>query len=578
MDPINNPPHSLPAVTPHIAVSTAPVTVRPQQQVLDHTGVSTYFAIRREFEAQHNVSTADDLKFSKVSGKFSKDNGDVIADTYNQDGKAYFKFDVTWTAVAGESPNEKSVSFQQTIFTSIKVPSGTNPQEYENAKQKAYQVAKSYELIQKNLVKPENPRENYNDQINIIKSQNKLLFAKDTTSGISDRGHEVITYKAMAEGGHPVLYTAIKTNEQGILLVEYAKKMANQSVVLKGNESVSRERFLPRSHDADTPLANFERLERSQSTDPVPDNMREGFTAHLKDRIQKYDRTFKQDQIHVKNGIEHANNSLNLAINGSYPDLQSLRQRYFDISPPNTPEKMSEKGALEVQIKNMLEIPTLEANLQGLIDQKNKLENAYAKELTLEGYMNPIPMAKTHVLDYENKIAEVQAGLEQLTNAAFNRTPSQLEIRQERLSSSRSGEITMEEGVQEDVLAAPTEIHLEEIVEKDPSLLSKAKSTARDIRDGISTLFKTKPKSEEIELEAIETPIYNPSIELSEIEQKLVNAALNAPPSNPPPVFKSDEEASASPSPFTTNAPKSSEDVAGPPTDLPPELPPTYKE
>ncbi len=587
MDPATNAPQHLPIATPHISVSTDPTSVRhqPPSQTLDHTGVSTYFAIRRELKAQHDISMGDDIKFSKVTGHFSKDNGAVVADTYTQDGKSYFKFDVRWEAKVGEAPNDKSVSFNQTIYTSIKVPSGTDAQNYENAKQNAYQVAKSYELIQKNLVKPENPPQNYGTQIDIIKSQNKILFEKIQTSQVSSLGGRVLQFNAMAESGLPVYFTSVKTNDQGENISRFTL-MAEQRVVLKGNENVSRERFLPMNQNADTPLANFERMERG--IDPIPEDQRAGFTAYIDTKIRDCDRKFQESKVHLQNGIEHATDSLGM-VNEANGDFRQQKERYLVLSAPMTVAEqlavpvgsLRERNELREKMETYLGIPALEANLQGLKDQKNILLNAFERKFVAGGRENPAQMAETLCLINIHDIADMEAKILKLREdivAPFpdsQSTGRAAPINRPTALNTPTGaeEITVEHGADGgEVLEQQVEIELEEV---------KVEVSIGDrIKQNVLSAFRAlKPKSKEEIVVETNTPQQTP---LSEMEINLLRAAnagptpaASLPPSDlppslppsdlPPELASSDLSATLPPPPPTSSSTETSAAGTGPP-------------
>ncbi len=134
------------------SVSTEPLkTTTPQETPKapippkEFEGKTVFEAISMQAKADGTIKEGDTPKITKLIGHFPKEGENIIADHYTEGNKKYFKFDVTWKATV----NDKSVEFTQVIYTSIEIPADDS--KLQKASKDAYEVAKSYELLQRNL-------------------------------------------------------------------------------------------------------------------------------------------------------------------------------------------------------------------------------------------------------------------------------------------------------------------------------------------------------------------------------------------------------------------------------------------
>jgi len=105
-------------------------------------------------------STGQDVKEGQISdihGIFEMDaNNGVVAETFKRDGREFIKFAVTWNVSVHTDEGSQVIKVKQNIYTSVQLPPSTsnNPnydpvRALEDAKDTAYLLAKSYELIQR---------------------------------------------------------------------------------------------------------------------------------------------------------------------------------------------------------------------------------------------------------------------------------------------------------------------------------------------------------------------------------------------------------------------------------------------
>jgi|GEM_PF-2916667 len=191
------------------------------------------------YEAIHiTANTSDNLQITKLKGKFQKDetNHDiVIADSYTVEGKKFFKFIVDWEAkIEGKTD---PVIFSQTIFTNVEIPEKGSIQDLEYAEKKAYQLAKSYELIQKNIVKrpPNIKDEDYKKQVDTLKSQNLISFKKDES--IKSK-HQFSELKAESNNV-PLYLSKEKTDKTSRQLFLRLDLIPNQKIILRGGSGIN---------------------------------------------------------------------------------------------------------------------------------------------------------------------------------------------------------------------------------------------------------------------------------------------------------------------------------------------------
>lgn len=96
-------------------------------------------------------------QISDIYGTFETDaKGGVIAETFTKDGREQIKFSVTWNVNIGTLDDPQVIKIKQDVYTGVEVPKNTSTTAgydpvaaLEEAKNKAYLLAKSYELIQR---------------------------------------------------------------------------------------------------------------------------------------------------------------------------------------------------------------------------------------------------------------------------------------------------------------------------------------------------------------------------------------------------------------------------------------------
>lgn len=96
-------------------------------------------------------------RISDIHGTFETDNNNgVVAETFKRDGREFIKFSVTWNVTVHTDEGAQVIKVRQNVYTGVEVPPLTSDNaDYdpvlalEEAKNKAYLLAKSYELIQR---------------------------------------------------------------------------------------------------------------------------------------------------------------------------------------------------------------------------------------------------------------------------------------------------------------------------------------------------------------------------------------------------------------------------------------------
>lgn len=184
--------------------------------------------------------TGGQFTVKEIKGHFSETKGahpEAIVD--EQDGN--FKFNVRFEAkIMTESGQEKTVTFVQTIFTDVKAPTGYNLQEFENAKKEAYQIAKSYELIQRNLAPPPTPAnmtDAQNRTMDVLKREKNIAFVK--AEGPSLSSHTIVPLKAFTVDSRTELpLTAKKTDQATGATFDRIAIMERKEITCKPNLGV----------------------------------------------------------------------------------------------------------------------------------------------------------------------------------------------------------------------------------------------------------------------------------------------------------------------------------------------------
>jgi len=105
-------------------------------------------------------STGQDVKeglIFDIHGTFERDANDgVVAETFKKDRREFIKFAVTWNVSIHTDEGLQVIKVKQNVFTGVELPALTSDKpdydpvaELEEAKNKAYLLAKSYELTQR---------------------------------------------------------------------------------------------------------------------------------------------------------------------------------------------------------------------------------------------------------------------------------------------------------------------------------------------------------------------------------------------------------------------------------------------
>jgi hypothetical protein len=208
-----------------------PPIAPPQNLSSKFEGKTVYEAIALQSGIQ-----ASDLKIEKIKGKFEKDsyNADsIIASSYKMGGKEYFKFEVEWEVkVEGV---KGPIKFKQDIFTNMEIPPLDSPS-HESAKSEAFQVAKSYELIQKSLAKKPDSisTPTYDAQVDVLKRNNHISFQKVYENSKNPAAAPKLkAYEAKSYGTDTQLYlTAVKI--KGSITSDRLELTARQKIILVG--------------------------------------------------------------------------------------------------------------------------------------------------------------------------------------------------------------------------------------------------------------------------------------------------------------------------------------------------------
>jgi hypothetical protein len=180
------------------------------------------------------------LKIDKLKGKFPKDEQNlnaIVADRYKIGNNEYFKFQVEWEVKI--SGLDEPIKFKQDIFTNVLIPHQSSTK-FESAKTEAFEIAKSYELIQKNLVKKPDSFDDtaHKKQIDALKTNNQISFQKifeDAAKPESSRKLKV--FEATSYGTNTPLYlTADKTDKitGAVFAGERFARMSTQTIILAG--------------------------------------------------------------------------------------------------------------------------------------------------------------------------------------------------------------------------------------------------------------------------------------------------------------------------------------------------------
>jgi len=201
-------------------------------------GKTVFEAITMQAKADGAIRAGDTPSISKLVGHFPKEGDNVVADYYMEGDKKFFKFDVTWKATV----NDKDVEFTQVIYTSIEIP--TDGLKLKGASNQAYEVAKSYELLQRNLTE-----KLITSDIKAIR-QNALVSFEKTTPNLNLDNYKVSYIPKTSSGNLDVGLLKLDKRPKinldkkiGLVFASRLQKMQGLNVILlaEGSGSVKAE-------------------------------------------------------------------------------------------------------------------------------------------------------------------------------------------------------------------------------------------------------------------------------------------------------------------------------------------------
>lgn len=388
MNPVAQPPVGV-GVQPNVAHQQQPNPQAAQAQINKaREGVTTHQAVQ-------NFSGFDRISITSIKGEFDHADPTTVKAGVHEDesGAKYFKFNVSWTANVVNKDNSqetKEVTFNQTIYTNVEVPKNPSPLAFQSAKDQAYNVAKSYELLQHNLVKPtEDSRpEDYKTQMQAVKNNNLIFFEKTRENSEQPVG------SLMA--GHHIAKMEPRTL-QGISLSYFSDRVSNV-----GQEAISRtfeRRNIILDSEANTPLSAFEKMEKGAIPAAKAQGDRSGYISFLQEKLQMHSQAFGENQININKQIKKVKE-----LSGT-DEVNTLKNQYLQLksqsaakpvtagtSPiPLNPSEVKQSqdrnralSQLEKDIFNKVGIPKLEADLIQLEKEYNSFKNAQ-KSLGNEG-------------------------------------------------------------------------------------------------------------------------------------------------------------------------------------------------
>lgn len=129
-----------------------------------------------------NDPSSQGLSKLKLNGKFEQQDGtfggeEAVADIHLSGDRAYFKFNLMWVVQAEDkNKNAVTVYVKQEIFTNVEIPANTS--ELAEAKQRAFKLAKSFELLQKMAITNKSNPSFTKENLEEIKKLATLTFPK----------------------------------------------------------------------------------------------------------------------------------------------------------------------------------------------------------------------------------------------------------------------------------------------------------------------------------------------------------------------------------------------------------------
>lgn len=263
-------------------VGTAPPSI-PQEPITKvRAGLTTFEAIK-EVARSNDIVLRGHVVITELKGEFSEGDAPIEAKVHvGRDGKEYFSFDVKWKATVTDANDNqpKTIEFTQTVFTSVKIPKGDKTdldsvRKYESAKQDAFKLAKSYELIQRHLTVQPNNDPDIRTQIDALKTNNRISFQKP--QGNLQVNHKISEYKVYSGNVEITssFQTAARTNN---FCLERFRDM--------GANPVAKKIILP---EGSSKLATFEHMQRRNViVDTLQPPLKDEYEAYI-DSKGRYD-------------------------------------------------------------------------------------------------------------------------------------------------------------------------------------------------------------------------------------------------------------------------------------------------
>lgn len=359
-------------------------------------GKTVFEAITMQAKADETIKEDDNPRISKLVGHFPKEGDSIMADHYMEGDKKFFKFDVTWKATV----NDKSVEFTQVIYTSIEIPADDS--KLKGASNQAYEVAKSYELLQRNLTE-----KLITSDIKAIRD-NALISFEKTTPNLNIANYKVSYIPKTLSGNLDVgllkLDKIPKKNPDkkiGLVFASRLQKMQGQNVILLSEGSGSVKAECDRK-DAGLPAKVDDKDYKVHLGDKVKEVEKQNIKALAQGKVANADAiTIKQEQKDLKDLLAKVPGDNDVV--GALKDFK----KKFDAIPEikELQEVKKGSGELLIVLKNQLnsrevsdenkkelepEIASLEKQIQEIEEKiismkKAVLEDPIIEEEEVEG-------------------------------------------------------------------------------------------------------------------------------------------------------------------------------------------------
>lgn len=463
-----------------VGVGSSPLIVEHQKnKQMDSQEIPKVLEGLTTFEAISQVSKIpkEDLKIENIEGSFEKSgNDDVLVGISKVGEDCFFKFEVLFKVDLKKPDGSlEKVEFKQTVFTTVKVPMGSDPQLFEAAKNKAYQAAKSYELLQHNLkdsianIKTNSKDEKeiqrvklFQNEISKLKSESMIYFTfKDQGDSplisrdfsilkaetirsnipldqimqkVSDVGEKFFSSKRK-EGIHKIEVKADELSET-IPCYKYDKMEKGQMAVpqsdpekesfkkyLKGKSAVHEEKIGFLGRDVNTIADTFKDLTTQEQFNELQTNyqkaLNETNTNHSdKDVTKQFNEAKKNiDAFFQMDRLREIKDKLGV----EKSHLDNLINCYTKVGESEASNKLT---ALKKQIEDQLEkISNYEKDYQSLLNSKNNLDNKRKNEdLEMEVELEEI----SNESQKTSKVTDMEVELEEISNQSREESVSDL--------------------------------------------------------------------------------------------------------------------------------------------------------